>query len=279
MNIKGSFYNPIDNSFKISCAPRIDDFELPFYISTIGRTANEQGTSWTNSKHILVYSENGCGKALINEKWEPVPKGSIIYIPANVPVEYKSASAEPWDNLYISFLGKYSESFLGLNACIIKGDLKFFADTVYKFKERQQESDFTEYSISKLYYILLRLKSITLNHTDKNIVQSDAKDNVELSVKYVTEHYTSDLTLPFLASNCGISEEYYCRMFKKITGATPVTYMNILRVNRACDLLTKHPDKQIEEIAHECGYASAAYFNRVFKKNTGTTPTKFRNNK
>lgn len=37
-------------------------------------------------------------------------------------------------------------------------------------------------------------------------------------------------------------------------------------------------DKNIQEISYEMGYKDAAYFNRVFKKTTGNTPSEFRSN-
>ncbi|MFT5821948.1 MAG: AraC-like DNA-binding protein [Crocinitomix sp.] len=37
-------------------------------------------------------------------------------------------------------------------------------------------------------------------------------------------------------------------------------------------------DRNIQEISNDLGFSDAAYFNRVFKKNTGQTPREFRNN-
>lgn len=100
--------------------------------------------------------------------------------------------------------------------------------------------------------------------------------SIQTSVKYVNEHPTEDLSVAALAEKCGISVEYYCRMFKSFTGSTPTGYINALRISRACDLLQKNPDRKIEEISRECGFNYITYFNKIFKRETGLSPTEYK---
>lgn len=71
------------------------------------------------------------------------------------------------------------------------------------------------------------------------------------------------------------SYEHLCRLFRRHFGVTPVGYLNMLRVERAKSQL-KNSDLNISEIANKLGFSSPAYFGRVFRKYTGTSPREFR---
>lgn len=68
------------------------------------------------------------------------------------------------------------------------------------------------------------------------------------------------------------------QLHKKVTALTgkPIThYINYIRIEKAKKLL-KESDLQINEIAFELGFESANYFTRIFKKETGKTPIRYR---
>lgn len=54
--------------------------------------------------------------------------------------------------------------------------------------------------------------------------------------------------------------------------------MRRVRLNRATRLLLDSP-LTVEDVARECGFRSATYFCRFFKRETGTTPVLYRNGK
>ncbi|MNL70879.1 HTH-type transcriptional activator Btr [compost metagenome] len=64
-------------------------------------------------------------------------------------------------------------------------------------------------------------------------------------------------------------------MFKNNLGRTFSEYVAELRIRKARELL-KQTDLSIEQIAVKSGYVDYYYFNKVFKKHCGMTPTKFR---
>ncbi len=78
-----------------------------------------------------------------------------------------------------------------------------------------------------------------------------------------------------LASTANYSYSNVLRIFKKYTGYTISQYIQTTKINYAMELL-KNSDMRIIEIAETIGYDSIANFNRLFKRNTGLTPTEFR---
>ncbi len=85
----------------------------------------------------------------------------------------------------------------------------------------------------------------------------------------------ADLDLDDLADKCGVSKSHLCRLFKKATGQTVSQYLNKIRIETACQLLSD-TDKPIEEIAFLAGFNNPSYFFRVFKKQTGKLPLAWR---
>jgi len=92
---------------------------------------------------------------------------------------------------------------------------------------------------------------------------------------YIHEHFAEKLTLEALASLAHISVSYLTRKFRQYTGTTVVCYVNRLRVEAAKRLLIA-TDGNAAEIAWQVGFESPKYFHRVFKVETGESPTTFR---
>ena len=94
-------------------------------------------------------------------------------------------------------------------------------------------------------------------------------------IKYISSHYTESISLKSVSKYAGVSQPHLSRMFsEKIDGGFK-NYLNMLRVEKATELL-KNTDKNIIEVMLESGFSNQATFNRVFKKNTNLTPKEYR---
>jgi AraC-like DNA-binding protein len=82
-------------------------------------------------------------------------------------------------------------------------------------------------------------------------------------------------TITFYASEIGISENYLSRLVKKATGRSVGAWIEIVRIQRAKRLLTETREPVID-IAATVGIEDQSYFSRLFKKETGLTPSAFR---
>ena len=83
------------------------------------------------------------------------------------------------------------------------------------------------------------------------------------------------MTLREVADIMNMSSVSFNRFIKKRTGKTFVEYVNEVRIGYASKWLIER-DLSISEIAFMCGFNSIANFNRVFRKNKGSTPSKYR---
>lgn len=101
------------------------------------------------------------------------------------------------------------------------------------------------------------------------------KANVSSVKEYLDLHFTERISLEDLSARFFINKHYLTRVFKAQYGTTISTFVLQLRVTKAKGLL-RFSDWTIERIGNECGFESANYFSRVFKKVEGISPREYR---
>ncbi|MDY5972202.1 MAG: helix-turn-helix domain-containing protein [Butyricicoccus sp.] len=92
---------------------------------------------------------------------------------------------------------------------------------------------------------------------------------------YIKEHLTDKLSLDQAAEQVYLSKSYFCRIIKDELGCTFTEYVNRLRIERSKTLL-RGTGMPIAEIACAVGFDDQSYFTRIFKKQTGMAPGKYR---
>lgn len=98
---------------------------------------------------------------------------------------------------------------------------------------------------------------------------------VEQCKYYIDQNYRQNLSLNDLSEYTGMNGAYLSHLFSQIEGMTIKDYLNQVRIQRAQNLL-KYSDRSIIEISDYIGFQSQSYFGRIFKKYTGKTPARFR---
>jgi AraC-like DNA-binding protein len=93
--------------------------------------------------------------------------------------------------------------------------------------------------------------------------------------RYIREHLGDSLRVSNLAGLAGLHPTYFSDRFAAAIGQTPSVYVRARRVE-AAQLMLLNTNLPIKAIARSCGYADVAYFHRVFRAGTGTTPKAYR---
>lgn len=97
-------------------------------------------------------------------------------------------------------------------------------------------------------------------------------------IEYIMLHFKEDLTLEKAAKISGMNKSAFCRYFKKNTGKPFIGYLNEVRINYACKILSENvPSRSISEACYQSGFNSLSYFNRTFKKILGVCPSQYQN--
>jgi ligand-binding sensor protein/AraC-like DNA-binding protein len=95
------------------------------------------------------------------------------------------------------------------------------------------------------------------------------------ALDYIKLNYKERIRLDSMSDLCNISSSYFSKLFNKCLGNNFNNYINIVRIEKACNLLT-HTSLPVTMIAFDVGFEDSSYFNQVFKHILGMTPTYYR---
>ncbi len=96
------------------------------------------------------------------------------------------------------------------------------------------------------------------------------------SMEYIRNHYNEKIAFKSLAEKLNMSYSTFLRHFSEICGMSPGQYLNNCRLDKAREMLT-HTEKNILDIAIECGYYDSSHFIRAYSEKYKMSPLAFRN--
>lgn len=114
--------------------------------------------------------------------------------------------------------------------------------------------------------------SIVTEETDK-FETYHASDNFHGIFEYINENYMKDIALQNIAKMFYLNFTYCSSQFKKITGKSFSEYLTEVRMKKAYQLIKQNAVKPVDA-CFQVGYNDYYYFNKVFKKYFGYSPTK-----
>ncbi len=92
---------------------------------------------------------------------------------------------------------------------------------------------------------------------------------------WMAEHVAEDLNLDRLAAQAGLSKFHFHRLFKSAMGLSPSRHHINLRMNAARQLL-RETKKTVVDVALDVGYTNPSHFAKLFRRETGLTPSEYR---
>lgn len=125
--------------------------------------------------------------------------------------------------------------------------------------------------ISLMYDILSEIEKI-----DMYYLPEKKYSIIKPAIEYIDNNFLSgDIDCSFLSDLCGVSYSYFKRLFIMKFQLSPIKYITKKRISYACDLLVSNK-YSVSDIAFMTGYSDIYYFSRVFKENTGMSPSDYK---
>lgn len=115
------------------------------------------------------------------------------------------------------------------------------------------------------------------NKSDRRPAEPGSRITIPIAraMDYITLHYMEPIRIDELSAWCHISETHFRRLFSEYMNMSPLEYINLVRVQTACNYL-KNTDESIIDIANKCGFTTPSTFNRNFRQVTGVSPSEWR---
>lgn len=161
---------------------------------------------------------------------------------------------------------------------------QFFYTAAQYYKDGSATLDseaIKQYTLSLLNAFLLRLEiqngknqSVIFPEPVKIITQiNDQKISFEIK-QYLMKNLSTSISLKKLSDDLGVSVNTAMHVFKKDVGMGIMAYFIKLKVEKAMELISEG-NLSFRTISERLSFESPEYFSRVFKKQTGMTPTEY----
>ena len=229
--------------------------------------------------HILYIAEGRCFVTLDGEV-EETPAGSIVVFLPRQPQEYRFYKRDKSVSYYLHFSGTACADVLKEMA-ITDRNIYYIgkSPTLEKLlnnliDEYRQQLKFSKYRMAGLLLDILSLigrKNSNMKYGNPDINQKFAE-----VCSYMAQNFANDMTVEDYARMCNLSESRFSHRFSEIIGTSPKQYIINLRIEAAKELLI-NSDQSVLQIGEAVGFSTQNYFSRIFKKQTGLSPTEYRN--
>lgn len=244
----------------------------------------------------IGYCHYGDGAVQLTERNLPYHAGTMTFVPKNIPHRTcpdpeTADQKQKWEYLFLDADGILKTCFSDTpeKAAKLKKNLEqnvFVLDRSENnraaelmqmlIEEAVQKKSNYKYAVLALAFNLL----LFFNRQEPGDIEqrneaSDAMNYVRKIISYIELHYMEDIKAKDMAKSCELSETHMRRIFLEYTNTTPSEYLNLIRINKACELLMKGKCS-IERVSDLVGYPVLSTFMRNFKKITGLSPSSWR---
>ncbi len=235
------------------------------------------------SEYVLIYCVEGKGWYTIGSQRYEVEANQYFILPPHLPHAYGADKQNPWTIYWIHYTGQHAaiysqgqeqpQSILpAVNSRISERQHVF--EEIFTTLQFNTDDESLRYASSLLHYYLASMRYLR-HYRHQGI--PDSTDLIEAAKHYMHENIERRVTLQQLAHYTGFSPSHFSLLFRQRTGEPPLTYMNHIKIEYACQLLLT-TTMRINQICHKIGFDDSYYFSRLFKQIKGVSPQYYRNN-
>jgi YesN/AraC family two-component response regulator len=95
--------------------------------------------------------------------------------------------------------------------------------------------------------------------------------------RYIEENYNKPIGMKRLAQKFGFVPSYLSKLFREYKGISPLDYITKLRIERAKVLICESDILLVRDVSRLVGYEDPLYFSKLFRKETGHSPSEYKN--
>lgn len=244
---------------------------------------------------------SGTGELVLDEEKLPYQSAMLSIIPNNYPHVTISNSQEGpsfWEYLFFDPVQIVTEMYPGNELLqremlekinrkalfVHEWECRNLSLLVKMIMEemRQPRAHHTD-SVRGLLYALVT-EVIRMDEQDTLKVEQEANTRkntgvtqISAALDYVRLEYVHLIRVEELAKVCHMSETHFRRVFEACMNMSPVDYINLVRIQNACDLMKRSNDS-MDIVAQKVGFTTTSTFNRNFKKFLNTSPYQWKIN-
>jgi AraC-like DNA-binding protein/quercetin dioxygenase-like cupin family protein len=256
----------------------------------VGQISDNPHWKFPSHKHDdlseIIYISEGEGTFIINDKTYSATQGDILIYNKGIIHEEWSNPANPLKTYFCGVTNLSIEGMKELHIipsdiepvirkCKYSPKIEIYMSEI--FEESALQADGYQMICQNLLTSLITLiiRIIKLQNAD---IYSEKPESLSHQIKeYIDKNYTKNISLNDIANTLFISPYYLSHIFKKEMNLSPIHYLINRRMGEAKKLLVS-TDMKVREVAKMVGYGNPNYFTMLFKKFTGESPKRFKEN-
>lgn len=246
----------------------------------------------------LAFVREGFGKRIIADKIESFYAGDLVFLGPNLPHVWQN------DDIFHKGFANFRSKFM-----VVHFKKELFSEAVLQLQESNKLNELflrsargikiigktqevvtekmsrlnSKKGLERIIGLLEILHIISVSKETEFIsykgysgmLAQNKIDRLAEVYNYVSENFNKEISLDDVAKMTNLTPPAFCRLFKKRTNRHFISYLNDVRISKACKQLLE-TDLNISEIAFFCGYKTVSNFNKIFKKNIGVAPKAYR---
>ncbi|MBQ8345034.1 MAG: helix-turn-helix transcriptional regulator, partial [Clostridia bacterium] len=257
--------------------------KLPYYFAGVGchwvqepihRPIGHPCFQW-------IQCRQGEGELTVGERVCRIGEGQGMLLFPNEPHCYHSVSGE-WIVDWIIFSGEGIEPFF-------QKTMEVSGTEIYRISKPERLAGRLETLLQtasnghgamsalcseQIYAFLLELMRLISHEDEANM--DERLRRLSPAFAYVERHCAEPISLGELSASVGMTPQYFCSLFRRVTGQTPLAFINGAKIRRAKEALLANRGQTVAQVAASVGFSDVSYFCALFRRNEGMTPTQFR---
>lgn len=237
-----------------------------------------------HNAYEIYYLHDGVRTYIIDNKVYEVKKGNVALIRPNV---FHKTRGDRYMRILINFSHAFLREFFTESA--INQMLACFSQPVIVLTDEEQKEvsnlcermgrAFKPGQFDERPLLLANLLTLLTKACVESVHDSEPLDtsNQLLSeiLDYIGNNYKNIESLSEISGKFFITKFHLCRIFKDATSMSVFRYINTLKVQQACTMLSE-TNRSVTDISAECGFNSQVYFCKIFGEYMGMTPSAYR---
>lgn len=225
----------------------------------------------------IVFPIKGKAKFTINGVTTLLEPGVILHAGAGNELYKEVIGSSDWKFILLHYkvygdelTRNYIENLnFSLNMCTdCRSEMDFL---LQKLIHLQGDSSYNNFKRKSILYNILELMFFCMKENS-----ADSKEELILHiVSYIQENMDKNISISQLAEIVGMDSKQFHYTFLKYKGMCPKKYLIHSKIKRAKDLL-ENSNYSISKISTMVGYEDPLHFSKIFKKNTGLSPSNYK---
>lgn len=243
-----------------------------------------------HNSYEIVFIKKGKGKIIVDNSNSEYENGSLIFLGPCLPHFSFSNNLQEdnfevvihFDESFIEKRLKQIPEFHVLIPLINNSKKVLIYNTRFKeelsnvFEGLIDQSSFEQ--LASIFSILCKLAS---NSDYQTLLENPLgskpghTQQMQKIFNFINNHYSDPISTKDIASHLSLTTNSFCKLFKKLTNKSFISYLKEYRILKAVNLL-ETTDDNISEVAYKCGFENLSYFSKVFFRVKKISPINYK---